>query len=162
VIVILRDLGHKWLKEKIDPLARLVRKPGATNTSNATMINAQKCKERAEMILRKFAGPEVIDHYTNLLEKAEAVLKTEKEKQNEPDAPTDPAPAETAVTAPTPAAASTPETNENSNTAENGNPEPNEDAMQVESPTPPTPQDASTTPEGSIQIGNTESAAGAK
>lgn len=80
VIVILRDLGHKWLKDKIDPLARLVRKPGATTATNSEFVNAKKCKQRAELILRKFAGPEVIAHYTDLLEKAEAIIKTEEEK----------------------------------------------------------------------------------
>jgi len=77
VIVILRELGHKYLKEGIDPLARLVRKRSSASEDSVALVNARKCKERAEVILSKFGGPEVIHHYTELLNKAEAIIAKE-------------------------------------------------------------------------------------
>jgi len=79
-LTIIRELGHSYIKNGIDPLSRLVRKPTANTSTNIALTNARKCKERVEIILRKFAGPEVIDFYTTQLERADAVIKEEEAK----------------------------------------------------------------------------------
>jgi len=86
-ITIIRELGHSYIKEGIDPLSRLVRKPTANAFRNIALTNARKCKERAEVILRKFFGPEVIDHYTKLLERADAIIAEEEAKDTNPATP---------------------------------------------------------------------------
>jgi len=80
----IRTLGHTYLKKGIDPFSRLVRKPTANGPTNVVLTNARKCKERAEIILRTYAGPEVIDHYTRLLEQADEIIRREEAKDMAP------------------------------------------------------------------------------
>jgi len=41
-IAVIRDLGHRYLKDGIDPLSRLVRKPTTNRSTNVALIDARK------------------------------------------------------------------------------------------------------------------------
>jgi len=68
VIGILFQWGFK--EEKVDPVANLMMKSKDQNV----VKNAEKCKEKAQAIISKFSGPEVINYYKNLNTRADAII----------------------------------------------------------------------------------------
>jgi len=101
--------SYKLLKN-IDPLRNLIKKKGANETSNDAIANATKCKEKAQSIVEKFKGPEVVQYYKYLIQRA----KDEIEKLEAPP-PAAPTPSED----PPPATPISPRAGDGTNSGEN-------------------------------------------
>jgi len=71
VASIMKQWGFTLIKEKIDPVVGLLKK----NKDQDSIKNAEKCKEKAQEIVDKFSGPEVVNFYKTLIANADAAIE---------------------------------------------------------------------------------------